>query len=289
VVNIIAVTGLAAVVIAGGLMVYLLVRSGARDDPGEVRVSQAAIDAIERYTFVSDVTVESNEGDLHVTYDARSDGAFSSAGLVRGEGDLLSNFDLPREVEVVLAQPEAWFRTPGGEWQKPDCAASPSPSFDNGDPCILTGLAILSVYATPSFFLHVYRFDDPVFQAHDSAEIHGVRAKQVRLNRDDILEFVLQITGAKIPGQGQRLLSEDERREFQEDGSEGLPTDFAIDAWIAEGEGYPVRLVVDFTVPSGDEGLMVGTLPPGASVHLQMDITDPDADVTIEPPAVADQ
>lgn len=254
----------------------ILAGAACGDDDGEVRVSQAAIDALQAYTFVSEVSVESDEGDLRLTYDAQTDGQ-SIAGSFNGENDLLATFDMPAEADIVSVDGQRWIRPAGEGWQ-------PVTRSSSIDIARAQALDLRHFYATPSLFLHFYRFDDPLLPTEDSAKIQGIRAKKVVLDRDDVIDAVSKSVGVSLPDQGTYELTDQDRSSIQEDADEALPEDFTIEAWIAEDEGYPVRLVVDFTVTTGDEGLLVGTFPPGARVHLQMDITDPKADVQITPP-----
>ena len=115
---------------------------------------------------------------------------------------------------------------------------------------------------------------------------HGVHAIRVRLDKADIVDMVSQVTSLggllDIPEQP---ASEEDIAGIQEDAMEALPEDMVIETWIALDGSYPVRTVITLTIPAGDEGMLVGMFPPSSSVRLQMDITDPDAEADIEPPA----
>jgi hypothetical protein len=179
---------------------------------------------------------------------------------------------MPADADVVWLLGEGWIRVPGGNWQTVDDAGA------------VVGTSLLGFYATPSFFIHQYRFSDPVLPAHDTASIEGTEAKQVILRRDEVIAIIMEIARETLPNQETVDVSQQNRELIQENAREALPDDFEVEVWIAEEQGYPVRIIVTFSVSTGDEGFLISVFPAGARVTLQIDITDTDTGATVEPP-----
>ena len=225
---------------------------------------------------MSEIAVASSEGSLDVTYDGVADSSFRVQATFTGSGELLDGFDMPASAEIIAANGEFWLREPGEAW-----AAVESASGERQ-----TAMVLLNFLATPTFYLHIYGFEDLELSASGTETIGGVEAARVRLEREDIVRLISGLSTITVPDGQEVEISGDDRTDIENDALGGLPEDFVVETWIGKQNGYPVRISVTFTVPEGDEALLVREFPGGSKISLQMDITDTDVIVDIEPPTV---
>lgn len=244
------------------------------DTTDTVVVDQYALDLLQEYAFVSQIEVQSEEGDLRATYDAVTEGLMRVQGSFSGEGDLLASLDVPSETEVISTEEEIWMRGPGGEWQPVPPGTSRGPGL----------LRFVNLVATPPLYLQYFIFGGLQLETHGSEEVRGLETARARLDRDQIIALVPGVTHLNVPDEGPQRLSREEAAGLQDAAIEVLPEDFAVETWVVRNARYPVRIVIEFTVPDAEEGLLVEQLPAGARVRLQMDIFDTDVDVDIQPP-----
>lgn len=261
------------VIVAGALCALIGAACAGGGDGGTVVVDQYALDSLREYAFVSEIEVESDEGDLRATYDAVTEGLLAVQGSFSGEGDLLESLDLPPEADVIATDASRyWLREPDGEWA--------AVQFDGGER--YNSLGMLNGLATPPIYLSYFVFGGLELVSDGQEEIRGLDTARVRLDREEIIALVPGLTHLSVPDQGLVSLPDEAAADFQQEAIESLPDDFAVETWVAKAGGYPVRIVIEFTVD--EEGSFATQFPDGARVRLQMDITDTDADVDIQPP-----
>lgn len=241
------------------------------DGEKEIVIPRSAIEGLERYAFTTDIEVSSVDGDLELTYDAVFQAPDRIQGTFTASGELFEQFGLPSQIEVIdVGGGEVWWREPGDDWQ---AAAQET----------RTPFLMLNGLGTPWFYLEAFHFDPlrvPAARAVDV--INGASARRVRLDKAGVIGLLPQLTAVGV-GDMDQVVSDEDIADVQRNARENMPEDMVIEVWIAEEGGYPVRLVITFSEgQEEEEGFLV--FPPPLSVRLQIDITDPDADVDIEPP-----
>ena len=177
-------------------------------------------------------------------------------------------------METVVIGERTWWRELGGEWQP-----GFEPGGDSDDP-----LLTLSQFATPRFYLDALRFETLALPLSGSLEeVNGVSALPVRLDKQAVLDVMEQGSEFKsypdvwdehnpvFPG-------------ISENAQQVLPRDFLIELWFAERGGYPVRIVFTYSIGEDDSCALCWAFGRGMTLRLQMDITDVNTDVQIEPP-----
>ena len=246
----------------------------------EVEVEQSTLEALDEYSFTSDFDISSAAGGFVGTFRAQFQAPDSIQGTVTQEGE---GSGLPGELELINIGGELWVREPGGEWLQPLLEDASGLGAFAASP-----LLILTSFGSPPLYLGLLDFDSLRLPTAGGAEdINGVSARPVRLDKAAIINLL---------GQG-TFLSDEEgepvpNSDVQQDAQEALPEDMVVQTWIAEDGGYPVRIIVTLSVPKGDgaegaEAFLIWPAP--VSIRLQMDITDTNIDVEIEPPPTAAQ
>ena len=245
---------------------------------GTLQVPQSAVAALTSFAFTSDLDIISAAGDLSVMFE----GGFQAPDRVQGtlllDGQFAEAFEeglgRPREMEIAVIGERSWWREPNGAWQP-----GFEPGGDSDDP-----LVSFRRYATPWFYLEALRFDSLALAvAGPVEEVSGVSAYRVRLDKQAVID---------VMGQGNELkVYPDEIDEHSpifpgrfENAEQVLPRDFSVEVWFAEEGSYPVRIVFDYSVAEGESCALCWGFERPMTLRLQMDITDPDADVEIEPP-----
>ncbi len=243
---------------------------------GEIVIPQSAISALAGgYSFSAELEIDSPENGLSVQFDGVQAGD-STQGTVRLGGLYGEAFDDWRssEMETVVIGERIWWRELGGEWQP-----GFEPGGDSDDP-----LLTLNQFATPRFYLDALRFETLALPLSGSLEeVNGVSALPVRLDKQAVLDVMEQGNELKrypdvwdehnpiFPG-------------ISENAQQVLPRDFFIEVWFAERGGYPVRIVFTYSIGEDDSCALCWGFGRGMTLRLQMDITDVNTDVRIEPP-----
>ncbi len=241
----------------------------------EVEVEQSTLEALDEYSFTSDFDISSAAGGFVGTFRAQFQAPDSIQGTVTQEGE---GSGLPGELELINIGGELWVREPGGEWLQPLEDASGLGAFAAGP------LLLLTSFGSPPLYLGLLDFDSLRLPTAGGAEdINGVSARPVRLDKAAIINLLGQGTVLSGDEEGEPEANTD----VQQDAQEALPEDMVVQTWIAEDGGYPVRIIVTLSVPKGDgaegaEAFLIWPAP--VSIRLQMDITDTNIDVEIEPP-----
>lgn len=248
------------------------------EQPGTITIPQGALEALDEYAFTSQIEMSSDAGHLEATFDAQFQAPDRIQGTLTatGEGyETLSDdfgvgvpFDLPLETEVLGAGGGTWVRQTGEDWQAADAGEQAGPYVD------------LLAFASPPTYLTIFRFDSLRLPVAGPAEtVNGVRALPVRLDKAALIALLGQ--GTVCPGR-EELPCTPPWSDTQQQAQEELPADIVVATWIAEEGSYPARIIITFSLAEGRE-FFIGLRPP-QSVRLQMDITDTDVDVQIEPP-----
>lgn len=276
-----AATVLLAVVGGLALLAYLVL---GRDEGPKVEVDgdsiiipQSAVAALQQFAFTTDLEVEAADGD----YGLEFQGVFEQPDRVRGQVHLSGAFDQysdalgwPDPFEAVIVGNNVSWRDPGGAWQ---------PGVEEGYET-LDPLVMFRLYATPWFYLDALHFQELRLPVSGPAErINDTAAVPVRLDKSGIVDVLGQGSEYK------RYAEEWDEHEptfpgLAENAQQVLPSDFEVDIWFAEDDGYPVRIVFDYTIGPDDSCALCWGFEDPLALRLQMDITDPDADVEIEAP-----
>ena len=237
---------------------------------GLIEVQQDAIANLTGYSFVSNLEVLSGNGD----FTAELDGTFQAPDRFQGTFQLsgafvesLEAFAEAVQIEVIVIGEEVWWRQSGNAWQP-----GIPPGSDSNDP-----LLILSTYTSPRFYLEQLIFESLLIPvAGEVQSVNGVRAFPVRLDKSAILGLVPQGSGVRdVLGQSPDNV---------EIIDQVMPENILIETWLAEDGGYPVRIVVAYSVEEGESCSFCFGFERPLTLRLQIDITDPAADVKIEPP-----
>ena len=237
---------------------------------GLIEVQQDALASLTSYTFVSKLDVLSGGGD----FTAVLDGVFQTPDRFQGtfqlSGALVESSEAYIEavhIDVVVIGERVWLRQVGSAWQP-----GIPPGSDSNDPFF-----ILSTYMSPRFYLEQLIFESLLIPvAGEVQSINGVRAFPVRLDKSAILELVPQGSGVRdVLGQSPDNV---------ETIDQVMPENFLIETWLAENGVYPVRIVVAYSVEEGEPCSFCFGFERPLTLRLQMDITDPNTDVRIEPP-----
>lgn len=246
--------------------------------PDEIVIPGQAIDALKRYAFTSELDVTSARGDLQLRFEGRLEAPDRLQGTLRRSGQLADDVALdpalrPHEMEVIVIGENAWWREPGGDWRP-----GISPGYERIDP-----LTVFRDYATPRFYLEALRFDSLALPVGGPLEtVNGVRAYPVRLDKATLVELLPRGTALKrYPWEEPEPMHPG----FVENTQQVLPRDFLVTAWFAEEGSYPVRIVIDYSISLEEYGLLAFNFQTPMTLRLQLDLTDPDADVHIEEPA----
>ncbi|MCH8993638.1 MAG: hypothetical protein IH959_01555 [Chloroflexi bacterium] len=242
--------------------------NGGDEAPEELVIPHSVIEALDNYAFTTDLDISSAQGDLQASFDGVFEAPDKFQGKLRTSGQLALGFGRPAETEVIAIGDRVWWREPNGAWQpgiRPDELGEGSI-----DPFLL-----FSMFATPRFYLESLDFDSLRLSTSGSVEtLNGMRAYPVRLDKAALIGMLDQGTFTKEAGKDVSIVREDAKA--------FLPEDIIIETWIAEDGRYPVRLVVTLSSDESDGFSFFFEKP--LDIRLQMDITDPDADVEIEPP-----
>lgn len=240
----------------------------------EIVMPRSALDALDEYAFTSDIDLSSGSGHLEAVFDARFQAPDRFQGTLTASGKqyeslVASSYDLelPLDAEVIAVGSRIWTREAGGDWQE----VQESDGFGPFTLLIITG--------TPQFYLS-FKFDSLRLPPAGRVEmVNEVRARPVRLDKAGLIEVLAQGTGC---AGAEEPPCTPAAWQYTQQTQMALPEDFVVETWIAEEGSYPVRIVITFSLDEDDGGFFVFTGP--QSVRLQMDITDTDIDVEIEPP-----
>ncbi len=244
--------------------------------PDEIVIEASEIEALTNYAFTTELEMSAPGmfGEGFAELEASFEGGFEAPDRLQGTIELTGDiakaleqyFGRPRRTEMIVVPNEAWWREPGGEWQY---GMEP---YDSYDPFVL-----FATYATPRFFLEALQFNSLVVPLEGSLErVNGVDTVQVRLDRQGVMDLMPQGTGLTL------WLGDEPSSGVSVDYADyWLPDDFLLEVWIAVDGHYPARIVISFT----NDGEYPDLLDVDR-VHLQMDITDPDAEFSIKVPEV---
>lgn len=242
---------------------------------GVISLPFDGIEGLTNYAFTSDLEISSAGSKLKVTFDGVFEAPDRIQGLVEIRGEpfeqgLRDAYDRPSETEAIIIGQEAWWREPDGAWQPGVKAA-----FETIDPFI-----IIREYVSPEFYLEALQFDSlemPV--SGDPQNVNGVTAYPVKLDKEALLQLLPQGTALKLypdpagPEPGP-----------VENAGQVLPQDFAVEAWFASKGAYPVRIVFTYSIGEDESCALCWGFERPMEVRLQLDITDPAADVRVQPP-----
>ncbi|MEX2157994.1 MAG: LuxR C-terminal-related transcriptional regulator [Dehalococcoidia bacterium] len=266
-----------------GLLAFLLTRGGGGSDgndalvDGTLQVPQSAITALENIAFTTTLDVSAAGGDFHLTFD----GAFKSPdridGLLAISGEPYATLfeqglQRPTTSEITVIGERAWWREPGGEWQR---GVEPGDSNDI--------LVTLRQYATPGFYLQAFRFDSVTLPVAGEETVNGSDAYHVRLDKPALLDLLPQGTTLEFYPDQTPQGSEIFPSELQYT-EEKLPADFTVDVWFARDTLTPAKLTFAYSIgPDDPTDLAFGFEPP-MTMRAEMNIVDPNAEAQIEPP-----
>jgi hypothetical protein len=247
-------------------------------DQTTIRVPQDAIDALERYRFTTQLDVTSAETDLHVTFD----GAFEKPDRIQGtvavrgmpyEQYIVDLLKRPATSELIVIGDVAWWRAPDGDWQ-PGIEG-----YETTDPFVT-----LRQYATPEFYLEALRFDALDLTIDGRERVNGADTVRVRLDKAAIVALVPQGTGIRLYPDPDDQHSFGVLQGVAENAQQVLPEDFVVQVWFADDTMQPVRIAFDYRVTDADYSNLSWGFGVPMELRMQLDITDPDADVDIGPP-----
>jgi hypothetical protein len=261
------VAAFAIVLAGGGLMAYRLARDGMIEDsrPVLLVVPASAVEALDSYEFESELALASGGGSL----DVRLQGAVEEPAMiqasVQADGEIWEATGLPADIEFVVAEDrsEAWWREPNGTWRQADERAT---------------FALLSVasYVSPRFYVTALDFETLTIPS-TTTEFNGTNAHHLRLDKVALVGMLDQGIFVKEAGKDSEIV--------REDAQSFLPADMIVEALLSDVEKIPVRIVVELSVGEDEEAFGFGFEKP-VELRLETDITDPDADINIEPPVV---
>lgn len=268
-----------------GVLAFLLTRdgggSGGSDTlvDGTLQVPQSAITALDNFAFTTTLDVSAAGGDFHLMFD----GAFQSPDRIDGRLDISGEpyatlfeqgLQRPTTSEITVIGERAWWREPGGEWQR---GVEPGDSNDI--------LVTVRQYATPGFYLQSFRFDLITLPVMGEEMVNDSDAYHVRLDKTALLELLPQ--GTTLEFYPDSMPQGDRDRIFPSQidyTDEKLPPDFTVDAWFSKDTLTPAKLTFAYSIgPDDPTDLTFGFEPP-MTMRAEMNIVDPDAEAEIEPP-----
>jgi DNA-binding CsgD family transcriptional regulator len=270
---------LVALLAGAALLAFLLLRGDdgqAGVEEGVLRVPYNAIEGLTNYAFTSRLDVASAEGDLSIDFDGvfqapdRIQGSFALSGEPYEQlfADVL---DQPAASEVIVVGEYAWWREDGGDWQRARDISS-----EGQNPLIA-----FRQYATPEFYLEALQWDALEMSVAGQERINGIDTVAVRLDKAATVALLSQGTAIKTypdnhtPGPVYPGIIENAQQV--------LPESFSVDVWFAEGGLYPARIVFEYDVTENDSSGLAFGFGTGSHIRLQLDITEPDAGVEVEP------
>jgi hypothetical protein len=130
--------------------------------------------------------------------------------------------------------------------------------------------------ATPRFFINGLEFDEINLSYEGEYEtINGVESyPPIELDKEELIGF---LSVGRFTKEGNK-----EPTVVRSDAESYLPEDTLITVWLARDGLFPLRILATLSAEEDDEFQLFMDNP--VSIRLQMDITDPDADVKITPP-----
>lgn len=237
---------------------------------GKIILPQSAVTDMARgYRFTSELDLSTTEEELTVHFEGASQAPDSIQGTMRVSAAPYSELG---DFGLTVVGEYLWLDL-DGEWQSVE-----------QDRDMVHPLVMFRNFATPQFYLEALRFDWLALPVSGPAEmVNGVEAVPVRLLRQDIVDVLAQ--GTEL-----RTYPEASAEYTQVPSGVGsnleqlLPENFAVEVWFAERGGVPIRIAVSYDITEDDPTHLSLGLGDLLSVRLQMDITDVDPSIRIEPP-----
>lgn len=242
---------------------------------GVLELPYTAIQPLESFTFATVLQVSSGQETNNLAFDGQFQKPDRIQGRLRLRGQLQQQarvFGRPPDMEVTVIGPDAWWRQPGGTWQR---------GIESGDS--IDPLVYFRQYATPWFYLDALHFDAlrlPV--AGEEDDVNGEDAYLVRLDKAAVIEVMRQGTEISIYPD-----ATDYNEVFPgliEIAQQVLPADFTVSLWVARDGLRPLRIAFDYAITEADLDTLSFGFPTPLRLHLQMDIIDAEAPVDIVPP-----
>lgn len=271
-----------ALVGMGGSLALLLAACGSGTGdaspttPATIDVPGSAIESLTNYKFTTALTISSpSTGTSEIGFDGIFDSPSSIQGRLSVTGGeyerlLTERYHRPASFDGIVIGEDAWWRAPGGDWQ------AGVKGYEENDP-----LVGLRAYATPEFYLEALKFDSLTLPVAGAAEtVGGQRAYRVRLDKAGMIAALQQ-------GKAVRPYPDPVEKQHSPVGSGvvnsaeyNLPKDIAVEAWFAAEGLYPLRIVITYSLADREFFILPGPM----TLRMQLDITDRDAKVHIEPP-----
>ena len=240
--------------------------------PEELVIPHSVIEALDSYAFTTDLDISSGQGDLQASFEGFFEAPDKYQGSLQASGQYAEFLAASAGTDIIAIGYHVWRQELNGTWEpgiQPEELGEGS--FDL--------FVIFASWATPRFYLEALDFESLRLPTSGSVEtVNGIRAYPVRFDKAALIGTLDQGTFTE---QAWMDVSR-----FRAEAIAFLPEDMIIEAWIAEDGLYPVRLVV--TLSSDESDGFSSFFEKPFSIRLQMDITDPDADVNVQPPSSGD-
>jgi hypothetical protein len=253
--------------VGGALGACLVARDKAIEDsrPVLLVVPASAVTSLDNYGFESELALSSGGGSLDVRFRGVVEEPAMVQGIVHAEGEIWEGTGLPSDIETIVAEDraEAWWREPDGTWRQADQRAT-------------FALLSLANYVSPRFYVTALDFETLTVPS-TTTDLNGTDAHQLRLDKAGLVAMLDQGIFVKEAGKDTEIVREDTQA--------FLPDDMIVEAFLTEVEKTPRTIVVELSVGEDEEAFEFGFEKP-VELRLQIDITDADADVNIEPPIV---
>ena len=242
-------------------LTLLLAACGGGKGESTIVIPQSVIKALDNYAFTSDLQLSSAGRDLHATFD----GVYQGPGNFQGTFDSSGTFQLgqPGHAEITAIGGQVWLKDGDGQWQPADASTA-------------AALLLFLNNVAPPFFVNGLTFDSLKLTTSGSDTINGVDVHHVRLDKDALVGTLDQGSFTK-EGDKDPVIVREDTLAF-------LPDDTVIDVWLDAADQHPVRIVVSLSAAEDDEHARDFFLEKPFDIHLQLDITDPDAKADIQPP-----
>jgi hypothetical protein len=248
---------------------------------GKITIPHSSIAALDKFAFTTKLDVAAADGNYSLTFDGRFQKPDRIQGTLHLDGKFIQDFawlNRPLDAtEIVNIGTYAWWRKPGGAWQP----GIPK-GYEQEDP-----LVSFRQYATPWFYLNAFLFNTLSLPVNGGAEqINAVQAVPVRLDKQGIIDALGQGGDVKMyPDETHEPVATPKvPTSIIENARQVLPANFTVDVWFAQKELYPSRIVFEYDITKDDPKTLTFGFKPPFHLRLQMDITDPHADKSVEPP-----